>query len=215
LADTSSAIFEAKRRAKDYWNIDGLPALLKGATTVLVGVVCLATNRHWSAWDLFWLCFFLSILLEGKKTLEWLKGRITYPRTGYVGPPEEAPYVRRDPFTIISIIKEPEEPPARTSQMAIGLAYAPFLFLVLWIGDDAWIVALLCFATAIDFWTRFDDPPWFEITGMILAGLASVILPMDGPHRFAIILLVFGASGMVKGATLLIRYLRGHPAPQG
>src|SRR5712671_33106 len=109
MPETSSAILEAKRRARDYWDIDGLPALLAGATTVLLGIVWLYTGNR-SVWDflLFWA--FFSPLLKSKKTIEWLKGRITYPRTGYVAPPKATPYSKRDPYTIISITKEPVAP---------------------------------------------------------------------------------------------------------
>jgi hypothetical protein len=87
------------------------------------------------------------------------------------------------------------------------------LLFVLLFNDYGWIVCLACMASALIFWHRNqDDPPWFEIAGAAIAGL--VILPVDGPRRFSVFLLVFGAAGMVKGATLLIRYLRRHPAPQ-
>ena len=39
MPETSSAILDAKRRARDYWDIDGLPALLAGAATVSYGVL--------------------------------------------------------------------------------------------------------------------------------------------------------------------------------
>ena len=56
------------------------------------------------------------------------------------------------------------------------------------------------------------DPPWFEIAGAIIAALLSAILTVDDRRRFCIVLIVFGVSGMVKGTTLLIHYLRQHPA---
>jgi len=213
MPETSSAILEAKRRARDYWDIDGLPALLAGATTVLLGVVWLYTGDR-SVWDflLFWA--FFSPLLKSKKTIEWLKGRITYPRTGYVAPPKATPYSKRDPYTIISITKEPVAPiDGRASRKAIGILNFPLLLFVLWFADVGWMVCGACLASALLFWREYeDDPPWFEIAGAAIAGL--VILPVDGSRRFGVFLLVFGAAGMVKGATLLISYLRRHLAPQ-
>jgi hypothetical protein len=214
MSETSNAILEAKRRARDYWDIDGLPALLAGATPFLLGVFWLYTGKD-SVWDILWVWFVLSCLFDGK--VEWLKNRITYPRTGYVAPPKETPYSKRDPYTTISIIKEPVEPVApivgRASRKAIGILHFPLLFLVLVFVDSRWIVCLACLASAFMFWHRNeDDPPWFEIAGSVIAGL--VTLPVDNSHRFGVFLLVFGATGMVKGATLLTRYLRQHPAPQ-
>jgi hypothetical protein len=213
MPETSSAILAAKHRARDYWDIDGLPALLAGATTVLLGAVWLYT-RDQSVWGLLLFWAFFSPLLESKKTLEWLKSRITYRRTGYVAPPKKAAYSKRDPYTIISITKELVAPiEGRASRKAIGILNFPLLLVVLWFADVGWIVCLACMASALLFWREYeDDPPWFEIAGAAIAGL--VILPVDGSRRFGVFLLVFGAAGMVKGATLLISYLRRHPAPQ-
>jgi hypothetical protein len=209
MHETSSAILEAKRRARDYWDIDGLPALLAGATTVLLGVLWLYTGQS------VVIFLILCLILDSRKILEWLKGRITYPRTGYVAPPkEDDPDSRRDPYNIVSIVKEPVAPiVGRASRKAIGILNFPLLFFVLLFANFGWIVFLTCLAAALLFWRRYkEDPPWFEIAGSVIAGL--VILPVDGPRRFGIFLLVFGATGMVKGAILLIRYVLHHPAPQ-
>jgi hypothetical protein len=218
MPETNTAILDAKRRARDYWDIDGLPALIAGATTVLLGFVWLDPGKD-SGWDVSWiLCFFLFFCFDSKETVKWLKDRLTYPRTGYVAPPEEdAPDSQCSPCTPVSIIKEPGDPVApivgKASRKAIGILNFPLL-LVVWLFDDSgWIVCLACMASAFMFWHRNeDDPPWFEIAGSVIAGL--VTLPVDNSHRFGVFLLVFGATGIFKGATLLTRYLRQHPAPQ-
>jgi hypothetical protein len=46
MSETSTAILEARRRARDYWDIDGLPALRAGAIIVLWGVYWLSTGMH-------------------------------------------------------------------------------------------------------------------------------------------------------------------------
>jgi uncharacterized membrane protein HdeD (DUF308 family) len=80
---------------------------------------------------------------------------------------------------------------------------------------NSWLASLACLATALWFWWRNrKDPPWFEIAGAIIAAFLSAIVTVDDRRRFCIVLIVFGASGVAKGATLLIRYLRQHPAPQ-
>jgi len=223
MSETSNAILEAKRRARDYWDIDGLPALLAGAATVSLGVIWLPTDIHLPWWDadLTLGLFALYLLAESKRTLEWLKSRITYPRTGYVAPPKETPYSKRDPYTIISITKEPaaiepEEPvEGRASRKALDFPWLLLLLLWWFFSFDGWLASLACLATGLWFWWRNKkDPPWFEIAGATIAGLLSVILTVSDRSRFCIVLIVFGASGMAKGATLLIRYLHQHPAPQ-
>src|SRR5882724_353098 len=218
MPETSNAILEARRRARDYWDIDGLPALLEGATTVLFGVIWLPPESHrpWPGialvlWLVAW--FFLA---ECKGTLEWLKSRITYPRTGYVAPPKVTPYSKRDPYTIISITKEPVAPiDGRASRKAIDFPWLLLLLLWWFFSFDGWLASLACLATALWFWWRNKkDPPWFEIAGATIAGLLSAILTVSDRSRFCIVLIVFGASGLAKGATLLIRYLLQHPAPR-
>lgn len=211
MSETNNAILEAKRRARNYWDIDGLPAFMAGATPFLLGVFSLYTGKN-SVWDILWVWFVLSLWFDSKDIVEWLKGRITYPRTGYVAPPEAAP--EHDPYTIISVIKEPVAPiVGRASRRAIGILNFPLLLFVLLFDDYGWIVCLACLASALIFWYRNqDDPPWFEIAGSAIAGL--VILPVDSHRTFGVFLLVFGATGMVKGATLFISYLRQHPARQ-
>jgi hypothetical protein len=225
MSETSSAILEAKRRARDYWDIDGLPALRAGAVIVLWGVYWLSTGIHRSmlamvilaGWILSW---------KKKGILEWLKGRITYPRTGYVAPPKVSPYLKRDQSTIISIIKEPIEPEepieGRASRKAIEFTDIPFfLLLALFFADNnwlvslnGWLISLASLATAILFWWKDKkDPPWFEIAGAAIASLVNALLQATGEKRVGIFLLVFGAASMMKGATLLIRYLLQNPAP--
>jgi hypothetical protein len=226
MFETSNAILEAKRRARDYWDIDGLPALLAGAATVSLGVISLPTESHlhWRDVGLTFALFALYFLAESKRTLEWLKSRITYPRTGYVAPPKETPYSKRDPYTIISITKETEGEElrapveGRASRKALEFSDSPFLLLLLlwwFFSFNDWLASLACLAIALWFWWKnMKDPPWFEIAGAAIAGLLSAILTVSDRRRFCIVLIVFGASGMVKGATLLINYLRRHPAPQ-
>lgn len=227
MPETSNAILEARRRARDYWDIDGLPALLAGAATVSYGVLWLPTDNHLPRWwgvALVLGLFALLLLSESKRALEWLKSRITYPRTGYVAPPQADTASERDPYTIMSIMKEPEAQEllapleGRASRRAFEFSDFPvFTLLLLWwlFSFNSWIASLSCLATALWFWWKNkEDPPWFEIAGAAIAGLLSAILTVSDRRRFCIVLIVFGASGMVKGATLLISYLRQHPAQQ-
>jgi len=224
MPEASSAILEAKRRARDYWDIDGLPSLLAGANTVCVGVLLLPTLTHRSRWGAVLVLGLVALLFlsESKKTLEWLKNRITYPRTGYVAPPNANRDSERDPYTIISITKESEVQermaPAegRASRKAFEYSDSPFLFLfVVWwfFSFNGQLASMVCVAIGLWFWWKNrKDPPWFEIAGAAIAALLSAILTVSDQRRFCIVLIVFGVSGVAKGATLLIHYLRQHPA---
>ncbi|HEY2911872.1 MAG TPA: hypothetical protein VGK21_00805 [Candidatus Angelobacter sp.] len=224
MPETSNAILAARRRARDYWDIDGLPALVAGTTTVSVGVICSPLKIHGLGGALVLVLCAWFFLTEGKGTLKWLKSRITYPRTGYVAPPQAYRDSEREPYTIISITKEPEAEeqlaPAegRASRKALEFSDPPFflLFILWWFFSfSGWLASLTCLAIALRFWWKnMKDPPWFEIAGAAIAALLSAILTVSDRLRFSIVLVVFGISGMVKGTTLLIHYLRQHPAPQ-
>ncbi|HEY2393434.1 MAG TPA: hypothetical protein VGK22_19835 [Candidatus Angelobacter sp.] len=226
MPETNSAILEAKRRARDYWDIDGLPALVAGTVAFCWGVLTLSGSRHLPIWAnvLFIALWFFGLFLLWKRkvALEWLKSRITYPRTGYVAPPEADP--KPDPYKMISIISEPPVEPVvvKASTKALEFADFPFALLIMLLLTDIgwpvsvnrWLVPLACLWTALLFWRRNrKDPPWFEIAAAVIAGFANAILQVK-VDRFGILLLVFGVTGMIKGTTLLVRYLRQHPAPQ-
>src|SRR5690242_2211429 len=75
----------ARQRARQYWQLDGFPRIVSGAFTVLLGAILalLQTRANWPL--LFLVVFFLFEIQGGQKdVVEWLKARISYPRTGYV-----------------------------------------------------------------------------------------------------------------------------------
>src|SRR5215467_1593752 len=88
----ASILAEARRRAKNYWEIDGLPRIVSGLFSLLFGVLFL-----WLSPSPFSLLLFAGMVVlylfevQGgqQEIVKWLKTRITYPRTGYVDSLEE------------------------------------------------------------------------------------------------------------------------------
>jgi hypothetical protein len=222
MSRTNNAILDAQRRALDYWDIDGLPVLIAGISAISYGgfFLWISLDKDRSIWGVtlfygLWSVFCLWI--EKKGNIEWLKGRITYPRTGYVVPPEIPPPASLR-YGVNPLIEEPPPAPIalRTSRKAIELTDFPLFFFLVWLfTDNSWLMCLACLWTALLFWKENkQDPPWFEIAGSVIAGVASAILPVSGLRRTGIIILIFGVTSMIKGTILLLRYLRQHPAPQ-
>ena len=104
-SDTSHS--QLARRARGYWNVDGLPTLV-GASVYLasVGGLFALASLLWVGnsgfWDSlvqvlaalaittlpFWaIAFLIWWSVNGEDVIAWFKLRITYPRTGYVAPP--------------------------------------------------------------------------------------------------------------------------------
>jgi hypothetical protein len=99
---------QLSRRAKDYWQVDGLPLLVGGAAYLaaigmFAGVLYLGTHHFANAFleslakicagfavltGFFWVIAALIWLeMNWEDIIEWFKIRLTYPRTGYVAPP--------------------------------------------------------------------------------------------------------------------------------
>ena len=84
----------AGRRAAAYWFIDGLPEIFFGVLYIAFGSIGLVWGFHlknpWSTVALLtMLVAFMLIFSKDRAILDYLKARVTYPRTGYVSPPGE------------------------------------------------------------------------------------------------------------------------------
>jgi hypothetical protein len=100
--ETDPPLERVSLAASDYWVEDGIPALVAGAAYILIAGSGLGSwmlmVHFWPAWS--WLTGSLALLwMPGafisvvwfwqhrEQVSEWLKARVTYPRTGYVAPP--------------------------------------------------------------------------------------------------------------------------------
>src|SRR5262245_24492434 len=99
------------QRAAAYWFVDGLPDILFGMTLLISGSLgCLWRIYAPEAWTKFYFYIttggFLLFYWKGHDVLDFLKSHITYPRTGYVQPPEEF----QRPQTLITLSLRPGPP---------------------------------------------------------------------------------------------------------
>lgn len=80
----------AIQRTKQYWNIDGIAELVVGAIFVVLGAYFLAQSLlpPQSLVSNFLTGLFVLLILGsgflGGRVIDWIKTRITYPRTGYI-----------------------------------------------------------------------------------------------------------------------------------
>ena len=109
--DSNISDSQLARRARDYWHVDGLPTLVGAALYLaVVGFVLfmlqliehasVVKNNWLSEWVVmpvvgfaimtfpFWgIAILVWLSLNWEDVIQWLKARVTYPRTGYVAPP--------------------------------------------------------------------------------------------------------------------------------
>jgi|GEM_PF-2285565 hypothetical protein len=234
-ADSPSLpIRETEERAWRYWFSDGLATLVAGFTCLLIAWFLLL-NGHKPATPFsigvtfVLLGMYFVFLLRQRQIVEWLKSRITYPRTGYV----RTPYFGEDEsqsldLTVLSMggadatreqeWKRVHEDRKRRAVLAIVLSAGAMIALLL--IRNPWICALTGAALSAALWigARKDQRlSWIVLAGFPFLGVYLTIFRYGnapGPDRAAYFLAGAGILFVAEGAVTLIRYLRKNPRPR-
>ncbi len=208
------------RRAASYWFADGIPELELGLmmlATAGAGALWLGAYRPdlQFAYTLSLMCGFMLHAIFGRRVIEYLKSRITYPRTGYAQPPEEndAPTFK----TLTSLELQPAAAPnenvtsfnRRTSMVVFFLLITPIPH------APRWFISVLLPALAVLLYftnRRSEHPyPWWSVLSLGLLGLMPLLVPLPpSTLPWAPILLV-GAWLTAQGGLRLAAYLRKNP----
>jgi len=215
MPESRSSVFQAKLRAWQYWNIDGLPTLIMGVAFLLQGAGYLWDHHHpHSMLPVVFVVPSVVILIDqaiSRKIAGWLKARITYPRTGYVAPPPRT--LHTDPALLsASELKQQR----RTKWVWIflpfflaGSFYCSFMY-------GRWYFAVTAVILAVLMWvsTAKKKLPWYLPLPLVICGFLLTVLPTDRRDTQALGIVTFGVQMLFIGVISLARYLREHPAPQ-
>jgi len=204
------------RRAAVYWFLDGLPEIVSGLVLVLCGGIGLAL---WSAGLglLGPLLGFLGLLLlwKDRDAIEFLKARLTYPRTGYVRPPVES---GDEPPRTIGTLASLSAPVADKSVTHFRYnTVVPLSLAALWtnVTDQTWIwPPTVCgWVVVLYLWNRKLERPyrWWEALPLALAGCALVLSNLPRNLRPPAALTLSGAWLLAMGGGKLVSYIRMHP----
>jgi hypothetical protein len=92
MSSSPSPVLSAEHRAWHYWFDDGLPTLVAGLGFLFAGLAFLYDRSQNSTYisiavGFVGLLSYVSILIFHRQIIDWLKSKITYPRTGYAQPP--------------------------------------------------------------------------------------------------------------------------------
>jgi hypothetical protein len=234
MTSSLSPTLQAERRSWHYWFEDGLPSIVTGAGCLLMAFFLLYTRRHSNslfraAIGLTAVILYGLILLRQRQILDWLKARITYPRTGYVSPP----YFAEDTtlpldLTALSLQGADAKPPEDAARLhadrkrrlwfAIALtlvAVVPTMFI-----RSPWIFSAtgLLLAAALWYGARHEQRlSWIVLGGFPFLGFTlSVFLPraVIGSERIAYLLAGAGVLFFADGALSLFRFLLRNPRPR-
>ena len=210
------------RRAAAYWFADGLPEIAFGAVLLAIGLICIwvvmrgrAHRQDWwlltmylVAFPLFWSFFFLH-----RRILDFIKARITYPRTGYARPPVDFPSKYEYPDKIITLRTAVDENVSSFRNHTVYL----FLFGAVFVNflPVRWSLPLVMTAIAavVHFWSRDDARPysWRSVFPIPLLGIFAAAANLEPIARGCSSLVIGGAWLSGLGTWTLVHYLRAHP----
>jgi len=228
-----SPVLSARQRALHYWFADGFSTLVAGFACLLFAFyVFYGHNRRFTPLSilaaLFLLFAYLAITLRQREIVEWLKSRITYPRTGFALPPslpeESATYAN---LTVLALhegeskrlVEAGKIYADRKRRMLLVAAAVSLAMFSLMLVRQPWICAAAGVLMSVGLWvgTRKEQPlSWLILAGFPLVGLglAFVAEHVVDADRGACFLASTGALFFLDGALTLFRYLRRNPMPK-
>ena len=227
-----STTTDAERRAWGYWFVDGLPNLAGGLACVLLATALfLAKVREHRplmiAFAIASIALYGLLLFRMRQTIEWLKARLTYPRTGYAAPPyfteDETLPVDLTVLTLNGVDARRAADAARLQEdrshrtwFILGTFVVAMIFV--WFVQSEWI----CLAAGVIFgagaWLvarKSERASWIEVAGFPFLGYFMFMVHHGTERRTAAFLAGSGLVLMVAGAVQLTRYLRQNPAARG
>ncbi len=237
MPSTLFPTLQAERRSWHYWFEDGLSSLVTSAGCLLFAFFLLHPQQRpvsplRTALSLAAFLLYGVILLRQRQILDWLKTRITYPRTGYVSPPyfaheteqpRDVPVIRLLPADLtkqeLSFRVEADRRRRFWFILAVGLATA---FVMMYLRNP-WICGSvgLLLAAAIWFASRHEQ----QLSWIILGAIPFVILytgfylrhfsiyteRIARPERMGYFLAGAGLLFFIDGSVNLFRYLLHNP----
>lgn len=230
----SSPILAAEQRAFRSWFADGLSTLVAGVGCLVVAFFLLYDHDRPVtplSIAITFLVFFLygAVLLRQRQIVEWLKSRITYPRTGYALPPSLA----EDPaaatgLTVLSLqatgrkrSPEAEKVDADRRRHVMIMAVAVTVAISgMMLVQNRWSCAVAGALITVSLWYGARKEQWLSwvtLGGLPLVGFAMSIFYADhveGPQRPAYFLVGTGVVFVLDGGLTLLRYLWQNPRPK-
>lgn len=212
-------VLDAKNRARQYWLADGFASLVVGVGLFGFSLSNLFENlqhRHtfWSAIvSLIALAIYLLSLLRYREIVEWLKIRVTYPRTGYV----QAPPGGENPLLLL----ETRTPSSSREKMIRRFSSALLLvigssFFIFTTSASRWVWPIFGVTYAIPAWLCRKEGLFSPIAisfYLLIAAIFTVFPPPIALHRDVGILTI-SIGMLLDGAVRLLLYVRRNPIPK-
>lgn len=233
-AGSLSPILQAERRTWSYWFVDGLSNLVTGALCLLLaGTFLLAASHPHTRSPLvigatgLGIAIYAIMFFRLRQTLEWLKSRITYPRTGYTAPPSftvDNTAGHQPGLTMLALSSVGENETAQRLHEDLDVKRRAWFFVAVLAAEiistvlirNNWACAVAGIAMGVGIWlvARNDERmSWVVTLGLPFAGIYMFIFPTSRPRvmRAGFFLAGTGLALAFMGAMALMRYLRRNP----
>ncbi len=230
MTNPTSPVSLAETRSWNYWFADGLPQLLIGISALLFGCyfISIGTPSASITSSILALVAFLIYLLltvRAAQILEWLKERITYPRTGYAASPYFAAKdgLACSPALNLTPVHDPNAPAiaeikrareSRNRRLSLTYLLLGATSLAIWFVNVHWICTLTGIVMGLILWlgTRLDK----SISPLVVLSFPLVGFIVDtlqvSPHfRVGYFILGVGSLFLLEGLISLLLYLRRNP----
>lgn len=234
-------VSNAEHRAWSYWFADGLPNLAAGLLCLFLAAAFVLFSHYNQSKSPIVLALgasgtlaLFAIFIRFRQTIEWLKRRITYPRTGYAASPyftynqEDQPAAdlimldlskAEKPAIVPSAVEAARDVQDRRWRLGLTLGvYLVALLSAIFIRDE-WACGAFGMTAGLGIWlsTRKNERmSWAVAVGLPFAGMYMFILSGPYlPHKIERLAFFLGAAGSVlvaNGAITLTRYLKHNPA---
>lgn len=222
------SVSDVKQQAWQYWFVDGLTHLLLGIAILSSSICMLYPPRPRAFWQLaIWaatLTLYAALMLRQRQILEWLKTKITYPRTGYVQSPFDVRDLAVSPNMIELGLAPDDERRAEAQRLlvaqrrqlwrAAALVVAGSLAMLL--IESRWVYTVVGVLFALAMWAlrRNEKVSWVAIVGLPILGTCMTVFFVPGsypPNRVAWFMAGWGGLFVLDGTIALTRYLLRHP----
>jgi hypothetical protein len=215
LSEALPSVLHARERAQRYWEADGFYAIVSGIANTLFGLALLLEPRishlslHEHGGNLFLYAGSL-LFLSTDRITEWLKAHFTYPRTGYVAPPQKAEsQVNENVFP---------RPKATREEIVDGFLIVTYILLFFGVAaNHRWMIGLFVLLYSYLCWhfRNWVRIRWYKkFLPPIIGTLLLVLLtrfPMDLTLAIPIINITGGLLSTFRGLKKMALYLRQHP----
>jgi hypothetical protein len=232
MIDSQTPVLQAEQRSWAYWFADGLPYLIAGAACLLIGLALLGAQAR-PRKPLVIVLVAVALVLYGvvffrmKQVIEWLKSRITYPRTGYTATPYFAD--QQDPLpvdlTMLTMNGADAKRASDIGRLHDDRKHQAWLVVVLtalgigvaWFIDSRWICLAAGVLAGLAIWVgarKNERVLWIEVVAFPFVGYWLLILHVGRVDRIALFVVGGGLSLVCLGGVRLFQYLRRNPAPR-